>query len=63
MDVPIADFRDELGVTPHAVAARLRRGTETVVGTTPPGTRPLERITYKHIVCKKERLNRPTVCM
>ena len=54
---------DELGVTTQAAASRLRRDTETVVGTTPPGTRPLERITYKHIVYKKERLNRPTVCV
>ena len=39
-DVTIADLRDELGVTPHAVASRLRRDTETVVVTTLPGTRP-----------------------
>ena len=59
----MAGLGDELGVAPQAVASRLRRDTETVVGTTPPGIRPLERITYKHIVYKKERLNRPTVCM
>ena len=35
-DVTIADRCDELGVIPHAVAARLRRDTETVVGTTLP---------------------------
>ena len=42
MDVPITDLCDELGVTPYAVAARLRRDTETVVGTTLPGIRPPE---------------------
>jgi len=40
--VPIADLRDELGVTTRAVAARLRRDTETVVVSTLPGTRPPE---------------------
>jgi len=37
-DVTMAD----LGVTPHAVAARLRGATATVVGTRLPGTRPPE---------------------
>jgi len=40
--VLIADLRNELGVTAQAAAARLRRGTETVVVSTLPGTRPPE---------------------
>ena len=34
----MAGLGDELGVAPQAVASRLRRDTETVVGTTLPGT-------------------------
>ena len=59
-DVTIADLRDELGVTPHAVASRLRRDIETVVGTRLPGIRPRERTAYKYIVYKREGRNRPT---
>jgi predicted DNA binding protein len=40
--VTMADLGDELGITPQAVASRLRRGIETVVGMTLPETRPPE---------------------
>jgi predicted DNA-binding protein YlxM (UPF0122 family) len=41
-DVTIVELGDELRVTTQAVASRLRRGTETVVVSTLPGTRPPE---------------------
>jgi predicted DNA binding protein len=44
-EVTMADLGDELGITPQAVASRLRRGIGTTVGTTLPETRPPERRT------------------
>jgi hypothetical protein len=52
-DVTIADLREELAVTTQAVAARLRRGTETVVVSTLPGTRPLEGLLINVLYIKK----------
>jgi len=42
-EVTMADLGDELGITPQAVASRLRRGIGTIVGMTLPETRPPER--------------------
>ncbi|MFC7142259.1 helix-turn-helix domain-containing protein [Halosimplex aquaticum] len=39
-DVTMADLGDELGITQQAVASRLRRGIEKILGTTLPETRP-----------------------
>ena len=41
-EVTMADLGDELSITPQAVASRLRRGIETIVGITLPETRPSE---------------------
>ncbi|WP_123536780.1 helix-turn-helix domain-containing protein [Halosimplex salinum] len=39
-EVTMADIGDELGITQQAVASRLRRGIEKILGTTLPETRP-----------------------